>query len=40
LIEIDSADVGRLLTPEGYATHLVDAWEVAQRTIKGQANTD
>lgn len=27
-----------LLTPDGYAAHLTDAWEVAQRTIKGQAN--
>lgn len=37
LIEIESA-AATLLTPEGYAEHLVQAWEVAQRTIKGQAN--
>jgi len=34
-IESESAT---LLTPDGYAEHLVQAWEVAQRTIKGQAN--
>ncbi len=38
LIEIESAAIADLLTPDGYAGHLVDAWEVAQRTIKGQAN--
>ena len=38
LIEIESADSAGLLQPDGYADHLVDAWEVAQRTIKGQAN--
>ena len=27
-----------LLTPDAYADHLVDAWDVAQKTIKGQAN--
>lgn len=37
LIEIESVDA-ELLTPDGYAEHLVQAWEVAQRTIKGQAN--
>lgn len=40
LIEIESdrptAEV--LLTPEQYAAHLNEAWDVAQRTIKGQAN--
>jgi glycine cleavage system H protein len=40
LIEIESEDSSALLTPDGYANHLVDAWEVAQRTIKGQANTE
>ena len=40
MIEIEAEDFSRLLTPEGYADHLVEAWEVAQRTIKGQANTD
>ena len=29
-----------LLSPEEYVAHLVNAWEVAQRTIKGQANAD
>ena len=29
---------GELLTPEQYIEHLSAAWEVAQRTIKGQAN--
>ena len=38
LIEIESQDHLRLLTPDGYAEHLIIAWEVAQRTIKGQAN--
>lgn len=40
LFEIDcaAADAAVLLTPEAYAEHLVDAWDVAQRTIKGQAN--
>ncbi|QDV24962.1 glycine cleavage system protein H [Aureliella helgolandensis] len=28
----------RLLSPEDYLEHLTAAWEVAQRTIKGQAN--
>jgi glycine cleavage system H protein len=27
-----------LLDPSGYESHLAAAWEVAQRTIKGQAN--
>lgn len=40
MIEIQAEDASRLLTPDGYAKHLVEAWEVAQRTIKGQANTD
>ena len=40
LIEIAAEDDAPLLTPDRYAEHLVDAWEVAQRTIKGQANTD
>lgn len=38
LIEIESTDHGPLLTPDAYADHLNEAWEVAQRTIKGQAN--
>lgn len=40
MIEIETADSSRLLSPEAYAEHLVEAWEVAQRTIKGQANLD
>jgi len=32
------ADGTQLLTPEAYIEHLVAAWEVAQRTIKGQVN--
>ena len=38
LIEIAADATAGLLTPDGYAGHLIDAWEVAQRTIKGQAN--
>jgi glycine cleavage system H protein len=40
LIEIESngESENALLEPAGYAEHLVDAWDVAQRTIKGQAN--
>jgi len=29
-----------LLSPEEYLLHLENAWEIAQRTIKGQANAD
>ncbi len=29
-----------LLSPEEYVAHLENAWEVAQRTIKGQANAE
>ncbi|TWU23006.1 Glycine cleavage system H protein [Novipirellula galeiformis] len=39
LFEMESREVAALLSPEGYQAHLIDAWEVAQRTIKGQANT-
>lgn len=38
LVEIEADKAGGLLDPDGYASHLVEAWEVAQRTIKGQAN--
>ncbi|MGI9444679.1 MAG: glycine cleavage system protein H [Rubripirellula sp.] len=38
LIELATTDVDRLLDPDAYAQHLIDAWQVAQRTIKGQAN--
>lgn len=33
-----ACDTEELLTPEAYLEHLTAAWEVAQRTIKGQAN--
>ena len=32
-------DSSELLTPMQYLEHLAKAWEIAQRTIKGQANT-
>ncbi len=40
LIEIDAepSQPGALLSPDDYAEHLAEAWEVAQRTIKGQVN--
>jgi len=39
MIEIEAGQVSsELLTPDEYAAHLEEAWEVAQRTIKGQAN--
>lgn len=38
LIEIETADSSNLLDPAAYLNHLESAWEVAQRTIKGQAN--
>ena len=38
LIEMATTDIDQLLDPDAYAQHLVDAWQVAQRTIKGQAN--
>ncbi len=31
-------DSRALLSPDAYIEHLAGAWEVAQRTIKGQAN--
>ncbi|MFG0262471.1 MAG: glycine cleavage system protein H [Novipirellula sp. JB048] len=39
LFEIESSEVAALLSPADYEAHLTEAWEVAQRTIKGQANT-
>lgn len=36
--EVSVADREVLLTPTQYQEHLLEAWEVAQRTIKGQAN--
>ncbi|TWT73140.1 glycine cleavage system protein H [Allorhodopirellula solitaria] len=38
-IEADLDAAAVLLSPDQYADHLVEAWKVAQRTIKGQANT-
>lgn len=38
MIEMETAAAAELLTPDAYREHLADAWEVAQRTIKGQAN--
>ncbi len=32
------AETQSLLSPEAYLEHLTAAWEVAQRTIKGQVN--
>lgn len=40
LLEMAGSDEEGLLSPEKYLEHLTSAWEVAQRTIKGQANTD
>jgi glycine cleavage system H protein len=37
MFELES-ETSDLLTPEQYIEHLKAAWEVAQRTIKGQAN--
>lgn len=38
LIEMHG-DSSEMLTPQQYLDHLSQAWDVAQRTIKGQANT-
>lgn len=38
LMEI-RGDSSELLSPTQYMEHLAKAWDVAQRTIKGQANT-
>ena len=38
LFELQSADESLLLSPNEYLEHLTAAWEIAQRTIKGQAN--
>ncbi len=38
LLEFQTDDTEQLLDPDGYLEHLADAWKVAQRTIKGQAN--
>ncbi|MCA9190345.1 MAG: glycine cleavage system protein H [Planctomycetales bacterium] len=40
LFELNDSYQSQLLTPEQYIGHLKSAWEIAQRTIKGQANVD
>lgn len=37
-IQADQGQADSLLSPDQYAEHLVAAWDVAQKTIKGQAN--
>lgn len=37
-IRCEPTQTSTLLSPDDYAEHLVEAWDVAQRTIKGQAN--
>ena len=37
-IKVDSVETQSLLDPDQYLQHLDEAWDVAQRTIKGQAN--
>jgi len=39
-LEAAAETVTELLSPDAYLEHLTSAWEVAQRTIKGQANTN
>ena len=34
-----TGDSSEMLSPDRYIEHLALAWDVAQRTIKGQANT-
>ena len=38
LIEM-AGDMSEMLSPTAYIEHLAQAWDVAQRIIKGQANT-
>lgn len=38
MFELNSDQHELLLQPEQYLEHLAAAWEIAQRTIKGQAN--
>lgn len=38
MIEIQIESDSALLNPDAYAAHLETAWDVAQKTIKGQAN--
>jgi glycine cleavage system H protein len=35
-----AGDYSELLSPKAYMLHLEKAWDVAQRTIKGQANAE
>jgi glycine cleavage system H protein len=39
LFELQPIEV-ELLSPQEYVVHLGKAWDVAQKTIKGQANTE
>jgi glycine cleavage system H protein len=39
LFELQPSEV-ELLSPQEYVVHLGKAWDVAQKTIKGQANTE
>ena len=39
LYELATEDDSPLLSPDEYLEHLSAAWEVAQRTIKGQVNS-
>ncbi len=38
MFEMVPSDPSPLMTPDEYLEHLTAAWEIAQRTIKGQAN--
>lgn len=40
MFEIRTPSADALLRPAAYIEHLQSAWEVAQRTIKGQANAE
>ncbi len=40
MFELNSQSNDSLLKPQQYIEHLQAAWEVAQRTIKGQANAE
>jgi glycine cleavage system H protein len=37
-MQLDAEAIAQLLSPSQYIEHLGQAWEVAQRTIKGQVN--
>ncbi|MEC7679537.1 MAG: glycine cleavage system protein H, partial [Planctomycetota bacterium] len=38
MFSMNISEDSQLLQPGEYASHLVKAWDVAQKTIKGQAN--